>query len=58
MTEFLKEYTAVLKVNAVNGSAVAIITLTEVREVMAIMLFLVSIISTAIIIRNNLKKEK
>lgn len=43
---------------AVNGFTVAVITLTDVREVMAILLALVSIVSTGIIIRKNLNNRE
>jgi hypothetical protein len=43
---------------AVNGFTIAVITLTDIREVMAIILAIVSIASTVIIIRKNLSNRE
>lgn len=48
---------ALLKVYMVNGTAVGMISLSTVKDVVAIALGLISIISTLIIIRNNLKQK-
>lgn len=47
----------VLKVNAINGGSIAFLTLTQVKDVVAILLGLVSIISTLIIIKQNVFKQ-
>lgn len=42
---------------AVNGSTVAVLNLAELHEVMTIVLTGISIISTLLIIRRNLKRN-
>jgi hypothetical protein len=45
------------KVNLLNGGTIGVITLTDVREVMTILLAAVSIASTVIIIIKNWKRK-
>lgn len=47
-----------LKVYMVNGTAVGMISLSTVKDVVAIVLGLISIISTLVILKNNLKRPK
>lgn len=44
-------------VNAINGTTIAVITLDLVKDILAIILFVVSIISTLVIIRNNTRRN-
>jgi hypothetical protein len=44
------------KVNLLNGGTIGVITLTDVKEVMAILLSAVSIVATVLIILNNMRK--
>jgi hypothetical protein len=46
-----------VKVNLLNGGTIGVITLTDVREVMAILLSAVSIVATVLIILSNLRKR-
>jgi hypothetical protein len=46
-----------VKVNLLNGGAIGVITLTDIREVMTILLAAISIASTVIIIIGNLRKR-
>jgi hypothetical protein len=46
-----------LKINLLNGGTIGVITLTDVREVMTILLAAVSIASTVIIIINNWRRK-
>jgi hypothetical protein len=48
----------VLLVNAINGSSIAVLTLNDVKDVVAIVLGIVSILSTLLIIRDNLRKRR
>lgn len=43
--------------NFINGSSIAVLTLNEVKDGVAIVLGIVSIISTLLIIRENLRKS-
>jgi hypothetical protein len=43
-------------VNAINGCTIAIITLTDIKDIVAIALGVASLISTVIIIRNNTRR--
>jgi hypothetical protein len=45
-------------VNGINGASIAVLTLNNVKDAVAIVLGMVSIISTVLIIRKNLRKEK
>lgn len=47
-----------LKVYMANGTAIGLISLSGVKDFIAIILGLVSIASTLIIIRNNLRRNK
>jgi hypothetical protein len=44
--------------NGINGSSIAVITLSDIKDGVAIVLGVVSIFSTVLIIRNNLKIKK
>jgi hypothetical protein len=44
-------------VNGINGASIAVLTLNDVKDVVAIALGVISIISTVLIIRQNLRKE-
>jgi hypothetical protein len=46
----------VLLVNGINGTSIAVLTLNDVKDVVAITLGVVSIVSTLLIIRNNLRR--
>src|SRR5688572_15548001 len=48
----------VLLMNALNGAAVAALTLNEVKDGVAVVLGVVSIVSTLLIIRENLRKAR
>jgi hypothetical protein len=45
------------KVNLLNGGTIGVITLTDVREVMAILLSAVSIVATVLIIVSHMRKR-
>jgi hypothetical protein len=45
------------KVNLWNGGTIGVITLTDVREVMAILLSAVSIVATVLIIVSHMRKR-
>lgn len=47
----------ILIINGVNGAVLAVLNLAVVRDVVAILLGILSIISTIIIIRKNLKSK-
>ena len=47
-----------LLLNSINGSSIAVLTLNEVKDGVAVVLGIVSIISTLLIIRNNLRKRR
>lgn len=45
-------------VNGINGASIAVLTLNDVKDVVAIALGVISIISTLLIIRENLRKSR
>jgi hypothetical protein len=47
-----------LLVNGINGASIAALTLNDVKDAVALTLGLVSIISTLLIIRNNLRNQR
>lgn len=47
-----------LKVYMTNGTIIGVISLSGIKDTIAIILGLVSIVSTLIIIRNNLQRNK
>lgn len=47
-----------LLVNGINGASIAVLTLNDVKDAVAVVLGVVSIISTLLIIRENLRKRK
>jgi hypothetical protein len=48
----------IILLNGINGSSIAVITLSDIKDGVAIVLGVVSIFSTVLIIRNNLKIKK
>lgn len=58
MLELLKTHVDAVKVNAINLSTITVINVAEIKEWASLILVVISIISTAVIIRNNLKKDK
>ena len=47
----------IAKIIGVNGIVIAYINLSQVKDIVSIFLGLISIVSTLIIIRNNLRKK-
>lgn len=47
-----------LKVYVLNGTAIGFISISEVKDIVALALGIVSTVSTLIIIRNNLLRNK
>jgi hypothetical protein len=44
-------------VNGINGASIAVLTMNDVKDAVAIVLGVISIISTLLIIRQNLRKK-